>query len=144
MVGLCEGANEPMGSLKARLIDWTLQLVHILLSTDVHIRTDHVRYTLRYLHCFSVVSCLHTSDSTLNGILFIASSNEIRTTVAMCNRSIRVRIRGVYKNGYRLSIAMFTSPVRHYGMKYSAMILSRILVGLAWNENTQDLLALKN
>ncbi|KAJ4437859.1 hypothetical protein ANN_13798 [Periplaneta americana] len=40
-----------------------------LLSTDVHIRTDHVRYTLRYLHCYSVVSCPHPSDSALNGII---------------------------------------------------------------------------
>ncbi|KAJ4446762.1 hypothetical protein ANN_13459 [Periplaneta americana] len=40
-----------------------------LLSTDVHIRTDHVRYTLRYLHCFSVVSCPHPSDSAFIGIL---------------------------------------------------------------------------
>ncbi|KAJ4449994.1 hypothetical protein ANN_01401 [Periplaneta americana] len=43
---------------------------HTLLSTDVHIMTDHVRYTLRYLHCFSVVSCPHPSDSALNGILY--------------------------------------------------------------------------
>ncbi|KAJ4441821.1 hypothetical protein ANN_11680 [Periplaneta americana] len=43
--------------------------IHTLLSTDVHIRTDHVRYTLRYLHCFSVVSCPHPSDSALTGIL---------------------------------------------------------------------------
>ncbi|KAJ4448790.1 hypothetical protein ANN_00181 [Periplaneta americana] len=47
----------------------TATCTHTLLSTDVHIRTDHVRYTLRYLHCFSVVSCPHPSDSALNGIL---------------------------------------------------------------------------
>ncbi|KAJ4446131.1 hypothetical protein ANN_12823 [Periplaneta americana] len=47
----------------------TATCTHTLLSTDVHIRTDHVRYTLRYLHCFSVVSCPHLSDSVLNGIL---------------------------------------------------------------------------
>ncbi|KAJ4441619.1 hypothetical protein ANN_11475 [Periplaneta americana] len=47
---------------------------HTLLSTDVHIRTDHVRYTLRYLHCFSVVSCPHPSDNTLNGILKIRNT----------------------------------------------------------------------
>ncbi|KAJ4444529.1 hypothetical protein ANN_06323 [Periplaneta americana] len=47
----------------------TAPCTHTLLSTDVHIRTDHVRYTLRYLHCFSVVSCPHPSDSALNGIL---------------------------------------------------------------------------
>ncbi|KAJ4444272.1 hypothetical protein ANN_06064 [Periplaneta americana] len=46
----------------------TATCTHTLLSTDVHIRTDHVRYTLRYLHCFSVVSCPHPSDSALNGI----------------------------------------------------------------------------
>ncbi|KAJ4441269.1 hypothetical protein ANN_11123 [Periplaneta americana] len=39
---------------------------HTLLSTNVHIRTDHVRYTLCYLHCFSVVSYPHPSDSALN------------------------------------------------------------------------------
>ncbi|KAJ4442970.1 hypothetical protein ANN_04618 [Periplaneta americana] len=50
----------------------TATCTHTLLSTAVHIRTDHVRYTLRYLHCFSVVSCPHSSDSALNGILFIA------------------------------------------------------------------------
>ncbi|KAJ4441903.1 hypothetical protein ANN_11763 [Periplaneta americana] len=50
----------------------TATCTHTLLSIDVHIRTDHVRYTLRYLHCFSVVSCLHPSDSALNGILGIA------------------------------------------------------------------------
>ncbi|KAJ4446612.1 hypothetical protein ANN_13309 [Periplaneta americana] len=32
-------------------------------------QTDYVRYTLRYLHCFRVVSCPHPSDSALNGIL---------------------------------------------------------------------------
>ncbi|KAJ4434235.1 hypothetical protein ANN_22783 [Periplaneta americana] len=47
----------------------TATCTHTLLSTDVHIRTDHVRYTLRYLHCFNVVSCPHPSDSALNGIL---------------------------------------------------------------------------
>ncbi|KAJ4435073.1 hypothetical protein ANN_23647 [Periplaneta americana] len=47
----------------------TATCTHTLLSTDVHIRTDHVRYTLRYLHCCSVVSCSHPSDSALNGIL---------------------------------------------------------------------------
>ncbi|KAJ4426715.1 hypothetical protein ANN_26513 [Periplaneta americana] len=62
--------------LLAGLIDWTLQLAtHTLLSTDVHIRTDHVRYTLRYLHCFSVVSCPHPSDSALNGILTVFDCN---------------------------------------------------------------------
>ncbi|KAJ4439092.1 hypothetical protein ANN_15049 [Periplaneta americana] len=49
----------------------TATCTHTLLSTDVHIRTDHVRYTLRYLHCFSVVSCPHPSNSALNGILFL-------------------------------------------------------------------------
>ncbi|KAJ4449739.1 hypothetical protein ANN_01143 [Periplaneta americana] len=49
----------------------TATYTHTLLSTDVHIRTDHVRYTLRYLHCFSVVSCPHPSDSALNGILYL-------------------------------------------------------------------------
>ncbi|KAJ4435026.1 hypothetical protein ANN_23599 [Periplaneta americana] len=39
----------------------------------VHIRTDHVRYTLHYLRCFSVVTCPHPSDSALNGILRIIS-----------------------------------------------------------------------
>ncbi|KAJ4426823.1 hypothetical protein ANN_26622 [Periplaneta americana] len=48
----------------------TATCTHTLLSSDVHIRTDHVRYTLRYLHCFSVVSCPHPSDSALNGILY--------------------------------------------------------------------------
>ncbi|KAJ4442529.1 hypothetical protein ANN_04116 [Periplaneta americana] len=48
----------------------TATCTHTLLSTDVHIRTDHVRYTLRYLHCFSVVSCPHPSDSALNGIAY--------------------------------------------------------------------------
>ncbi|KAJ4445894.1 hypothetical protein ANN_12580 [Periplaneta americana] len=47
----------------------TATCTHTLLSTDVHIRTYHVRYTLRSLHCFSVVSCPHPSDSALNGIL---------------------------------------------------------------------------
>ncbi|KAJ4428277.1 hypothetical protein ANN_24294 [Periplaneta americana] len=50
----------------AGLIDWSLQRTHTLLCTDVHIRTDHVRYTLRHLHYFSVVSCPHPSDSVLN------------------------------------------------------------------------------
>ncbi|KAJ4431651.1 hypothetical protein ANN_20250 [Periplaneta americana] len=49
----------------------TATCTHTLLSTAVHIRTDHVRYTLRYLHCFSVVSCPHPSDSALNKILII-------------------------------------------------------------------------
>ncbi|KAJ4428110.1 hypothetical protein ANN_24124 [Periplaneta americana] len=44
----------------------TATCTHTLLSTDVHIRTDHVRYTLRYLHCFSVDSYPHSSDSALN------------------------------------------------------------------------------
>ncbi|KAJ4435684.1 hypothetical protein ANN_18300 [Periplaneta americana] len=47
----------------------TATCTHTLLSTDVHIKTDYVRYTLRYLHCFSVVSCPYPSDSALNGIL---------------------------------------------------------------------------
>ncbi|KAJ4440943.1 hypothetical protein ANN_10792 [Periplaneta americana] len=47
----------------------TATCTHTLLSTDVHIRTDHVRYTLRYLHCFSLVSCPHPSYSALNAIL---------------------------------------------------------------------------
>ncbi|KAJ4447242.1 hypothetical protein ANN_09246 [Periplaneta americana] len=47
----------------------TATCTHTLLSTDVHIGTDHVRYTFRYLHCFSVVSCPHPSGSALNGIL---------------------------------------------------------------------------
>ncbi|KAJ4446951.1 hypothetical protein ANN_13653 [Periplaneta americana] len=34
----------------------TVTCTHTLLSADVHIRTDHVRYTLRYLHCFSAIS----------------------------------------------------------------------------------------
>ncbi|KAJ4442641.1 hypothetical protein ANN_04230 [Periplaneta americana] len=34
----------------------TATCTHTLLSTDVDIRTDHVRYTLRYLHCFSFLS----------------------------------------------------------------------------------------
>ncbi|KAJ4436468.1 hypothetical protein ANN_16499 [Periplaneta americana] len=63
----------------------TATCTHTLLSTDVHIRTDHVRYTLRYLHCFSVVSCPHPSDSALNGILTIFACNfrlgHFRTTV---------------------------------------------------------------
>ncbi|KAJ4431399.1 hypothetical protein ANN_19996 [Periplaneta americana] len=50
----------------------TATCTHSLLSTDVHIRTDHVRYTLRYLHCFSVVFCPHPSDSALNGILIFS------------------------------------------------------------------------
>ncbi|KAJ4436379.1 hypothetical protein ANN_19011 [Periplaneta americana] len=49
----------------------TATCTQTLLSTDVHIRTDHVRYTLRYLHCFSVDSCPHPSDSALNGILAV-------------------------------------------------------------------------
>ncbi|KAJ4437733.1 hypothetical protein ANN_17879 [Periplaneta americana] len=53
----------------------TATCTHTLLSTGVHIRTDHVRYTLRYLHCFSVVSCPHPSDSALNGILTIFACN---------------------------------------------------------------------
>ncbi|KAJ4434688.1 hypothetical protein ANN_23256 [Periplaneta americana] len=57
---------------------------HTLLSTDVHIRTDHVRYTLRYLHCFSVVSCPDPSDSALNGILI---DREVETTVKRWIRS---------------------------------------------------------
>ncbi|KAJ4445956.1 hypothetical protein ANN_12642 [Periplaneta americana] len=114
MAGLCEGGNEPPGSLKANgpfrrylskvvcgiteficvdcaqvkirvtesMVPYnmvrtdpldTATCTHILLSTDVHIRTDHVRYTLRYLHCFSVVSCPHPSDSALNGILLVES-----------------------------------------------------------------------
>ncbi|KAJ4431638.1 hypothetical protein ANN_20237 [Periplaneta americana] len=59
----------------------TATCAHTLLSTDVHIRTDHVRYTLRYLHCFSVVSCPHPSDSALNGIL----SNRLATDVTGFN-----------------------------------------------------------
>ncbi|KAJ4450369.1 hypothetical protein ANN_01790 [Periplaneta americana] len=60
------------GSLRDRTdrLD-TATCTHTLLSTDVHIRTDHVRYTLRYLHCFSVVFCPHPSDSALNGILAV-------------------------------------------------------------------------
>ncbi|KAJ4435850.1 hypothetical protein ANN_18469 [Periplaneta americana] len=52
----------------------TASCTHTLLSADVHIRTDHVRYTLRYMHCFSVVSCPHPSDSALNGILICRRS----------------------------------------------------------------------
>ncbi|KAJ4449826.1 hypothetical protein ANN_01232 [Periplaneta americana] len=74
MAGLCEGGNEPPGSLKANKTDRldTETCANTLLSTDLHIRTDHVRYTLRYLHCFSVVSCPHPSDSAFNGILLAA------------------------------------------------------------------------
>ncbi|KAJ4426126.1 hypothetical protein ANN_26935 [Periplaneta americana] len=48
----------------------TATCTYTLLSTDVHMRTDHVRYTLRFLHSFSVVSCSQPSNSALNGILF--------------------------------------------------------------------------
>ncbi|KAJ4446273.1 hypothetical protein ANN_12967 [Periplaneta americana] len=50
-------------------LDPLFQLLTLLWTFNTHIRTDHVRYTLRYLHCFSVVSCPHTSDSALNKIL---------------------------------------------------------------------------
>ncbi|KAJ4431314.1 hypothetical protein ANN_19911 [Periplaneta americana] len=49
----------------------TATCTHTLLSTDVYVRTDHVRYTLRYLHCFSVVTYPYASDSALNIILNI-------------------------------------------------------------------------
>ncbi|KAJ4448088.1 hypothetical protein ANN_10100 [Periplaneta americana] len=72
MVGLWAGCllrgYLPRYNLTDRLD--TATCTHTLLSTDVHIRIDHVRYTLRYLHCFSVVSCIHPSDCALNGILF--------------------------------------------------------------------------
>ncbi|KAJ4440344.1 hypothetical protein ANN_08483 [Periplaneta americana] len=58
----------PSGQGRTDRLD-TATCTHTLLSTDVYIRTDHVRYTLRYLHCFSVISCPHPSDSALNGIL---------------------------------------------------------------------------
>ncbi|KAJ4428273.1 hypothetical protein ANN_24290 [Periplaneta americana] len=53
-----------------RLIDWTLQLVHIhcCLQTCILGPTISVN-TLHCLHCFSVVSCPHPSDNALNGIL---------------------------------------------------------------------------
>ncbi|KAJ4434153.1 hypothetical protein ANN_16473 [Periplaneta americana] len=66
----------------------TATCTHTLLSTDVHIRTDHVRYTLRYLHCFSVVSCPHPSDSALNGILLehIKTLEKIQKRALKCCR----------------------------------------------------------
>ncbi|KAJ4447930.1 hypothetical protein ANN_09939 [Periplaneta americana] len=74
-------------------LTWTDRLgtatcTHTLLSTDVHIRTDHISYTLRHLHFFSVVSRPHPSDSALNGILrggpysFIHS---VESTLKYCN-----------------------------------------------------------
>ncbi|KAJ4432470.1 hypothetical protein ANN_21089 [Periplaneta americana] len=70
------------------LEQWTDRLdtatcTHTLLSTDVHIRTDHVRYTFRYLR--SVVSCPHSSDSALNGIL--RTKHNIRYSVSMSSQS---------------------------------------------------------
>ncbi|KAJ4450839.1 hypothetical protein ANN_02270 [Periplaneta americana] len=88
MAGLCEGGNEPSVSLKAICktdrLD-TATCTHTLLSTDVHIRTDHVRYTFRYLHCFSVVSCPHPSNSALNGILPKTAYTVIVATVRSKN-----------------------------------------------------------
>ncbi|KAJ4435543.1 hypothetical protein ANN_18159 [Periplaneta americana] len=63
----------------------TATCTHTLLSTDVHIRTDHVRYTLRYLHCLSVVSCPHPSDSALNGMLSKTAYTVIVATVRSKN-----------------------------------------------------------
>ncbi|KAJ4447810.1 hypothetical protein ANN_09818 [Periplaneta americana] len=64
---LCQKELDALLAKTDRL--YTATCTHTLLPKDVHIRTDHVRYTLRYLHCFIVVSCPHPSDSALNGIL---------------------------------------------------------------------------
>ncbi|KAJ4450544.1 hypothetical protein ANN_01971 [Periplaneta americana] len=71
----------------------TATCTHTLLSTDVHIRTDHVRYTLRYLHCFSVVSCPHPSDSALNGILYYCYTVNIGTVCKLCRKAAQFDMR---------------------------------------------------